>query len=402
MTRANEYDPGLYWSLPGPAKFVDDLIIALGRSRNVVINTPITTQNLLREGVKRAVREGVRHRILTFKVYDHTDIASDLAGHFAGFDRIIGQALAIVKDEQPTVVILDPQTEAGRKSCEAYALAFAETAEWASEGIVRLLVTLHAEELTRPQRLGAGELLVFDGGLNADEIGAYVSLRMGENVGPGQTRLYKAIVSEFAGFDVFFAEQLMRIKESDWLDLADKLPEFIAGDEVRWRHETWVDGTRTIAGGDAHTLREAYLRLHGDELEKAVAERRLRKRFWRASLKALTPWMEAQRPEVIAILDGALRKSPWKTGRGTIDLATQTREKARVFVREKNPDELEYSDINFMSKNGGLPTTSRREEHAIRACVCAKRVRDAIAHLRTPDAESISNLIGAMRAIGIE
>ena len=63
-------------------------------------------------------------------------------------------------------------------------------------------------------------------------------------------------------------------------------------------------------------------------------------------------------------------------------------------------DDLEYNDIAYLKKQGGLADHASQEERdAIDVCEAAKRVRDAIAHMRPPTPDAIRALTTKMDAL---
>jgi len=217
---------------------------------------------------------------------------------------------------------------------------------------------------------------------------------MADRQGPGNTRLLKGIVAEFAGFDVSFAERLRNLSDTDILSVTDVLPSLLAQSANPYRLDSWLQGAKSIARPDElHTLRDAYLARSGQNAERKAAKERIETRYWRACLREITPYLEERQARVIQRLHAVLDRAGLAED-GAIERTRGTRT-IKVSV-----DDLEYNDIAYLKKQGGLADHASQEERdAIDVCEAAKRVRDAIAHMRPPTPDAIRALTTKMDAL---
>lgn len=258
-------------------------------------------------------------------------------------------------------------------------------------GNIHLVIGGHDESMTNDQSGNGINVVVFDGGLSPDEMDAYVALRMITRPGPGSTRLSRAIVTEFAGFDVELAEVLMQLTESQLVNITEHLKLLMAGDPVRWKRDSWLVRTRSHADKQAaHVLHDQYLADHGASESRENAMNRVRRRYWKACVKTLTPWLEERRLKVIAVFDKHLQAEAALNNGKILKPISPTKSVAM------DPDEVEYNNIVGMCRNGKIVPNTTTELCAENVCKLAKAVRDEIAHLRAPKPSDVKNLITEM------
>ena len=214
----------LYWSLPGPRRFISRIAEHAKRSRIMFINLPLEPLPGTWEGVKKGLADAHIGNVVNLIIRDGTDIASDIGVHFSRRRVIAGELVAICASQR-TAVLLLPKDDVARRNCDQYANEFMNAINPRDvEANIHLVVGINEEAFTKDEHKGGIQVVVFDEGLAPDEMEAYVALRMLDRPGPGSTRLARSIVSEFAGFDVEFAEQLMTLDESKLINITASLP----------------------------------------------------------------------------------------------------------------------------------------------------------------------------------
>jgi len=355
----------------------------------MAINLPLVTV----AGTWDLVQQGIEHAHITqvFKIMvsEGTDIAADVGFQF-NRTSLNGAQLADHMAHTASAVILRSESQAGMDLCADYAAEFGKAIEH-GQGNVRLITALHSEEYAQDVS-GAGiQIVTFDGGISHDEMEAYVAVRMMSRPGPGSTRLMRAIVSELAGFDAHFAERLMCLDQSEILSIPNQLNKLLDKSPERWRVSSWLHGTRSHASSENHVLHDQYLAEHGSPEQRESARHRITRRYWRACVKVLTPWMEERKQPVLSIFK--LHIAQRLTTDGTIKVA---RGKRDAFIP---PEELEYGNIVGMHYYEGLTPTTPREFTALSVCKCVKAVRDDISHMRAPDPQKVLQLIHEMDAL---
>lgn len=381
---------GLYWLLPGPRSLIEKIATQITSSRVLVVNLPKTTVPGTREGITRGLQDAHFPHPIRLLIRSGTDIASDVGVHFGeGNRRVTAAELARVHLASASSILLQPDDAKAQALCDAYTVEFM-AATGHTEGNVHLATTIHDASHQGDGHQNDIHLITFDGGLTPDEMDAYVSLRMINRPGPGSTRLLRAIISEFAGFDALFAERLMLLDDSQILAIRDHLGLLLGEDHERWRTLSWLTGTRSIVTSQPHLLHDFYLAEHGMAEQKVNAKGRIDRRYWRACLKAVTPWSEERRSEVVKIFLPQLRQIAARHPKGKIAIPQGD------FERLVESEDIEYNNISGMAKRGLLDVKTENERRAVNICRKTKLVRDDIAHLRAPKPELLSELIQAM------
>lgn len=385
--------PELYWSLPTPRDFIYRIAHGATNSRIIWINMPHEVPAGTWDHIKMGLQQGNIDPVISLKIGRGTDIAAEIGAHF-DVPRLTAAELMHHQAREPSAVILLPEGDGGTKNCSDFAEAFLH-AIGQGVGNIHLVIGGHEESMTEDQFTDDIRAVVFDGGLSPDEMDAYVALRMITRPGPGSTRLSRAIVTEFAGFDAELAETLMQFNESQLVNITDHLKSLMGSDPVRWKHDSWLIRTRSAADRRAtHVLHDQFLADHGAGDARTQASDRIRRRYWKACVKTLTPWLEERRLKVIKIFDKQLQAEA-ALNNGKILKPIGPR-----FV-EIDPDEVEYNNIVGMYRNGKITTGSTTEVCVVSVCGLAKDVRDEIAHLRMPKPRDVKNLITEMdRLIG--
>ncbi|KQZ35114.1 hypothetical protein [Duganella sp. Root1480D1] len=334
------------------------------------------------------MKDGYSDDVISLTIRSGSDIAIDIGHHFKQSRVTAGQLAATIHHEK-RVIILQAVGGEALELCQQYGSEFM-TASKDTNGNVKLVISLNDSGL---EDEGAEDIQIisFDGGLSADEMDAYVGLRMVGRGGPGTTRLLKSIISEFAGFDVLFAERLMELDDLRLISIRDHLETLENEQQDRWRSGLWERGCRSKRpGGETHVLHDTYLAKSGGDFVKEGARGRIDQRYWRSCVKILTPWMEERRQHVIRFLQKKLD-----------GLAAQNNGKLQIvrgdgYSRQVDIDELEYNNIVGLSNKGTLFGDTDHEKRAILVCRYVKKVRDEIAHLRAPRSDDVVKMIREM------
>lgn len=384
----------LYWQLPGPRSFITRVAENVAAARVLLVNLPHEELPGTWDGVKSGIRHAHLAEPLELTIRDGTDVASEIGVHF-GVKRLTAEQLVSHVALAPTAIILRPFGTDGQTNCDAYVTDFVNAVD-ESSGNIRLVVEGHEPDVTEDCSGLSVRAIVFDGGLSLDEMEAYVGLRMLDRAGPGSTRLTRCIVSEFSGFDVEVAEQIMRLDESQIVNIIDNLPLLMGETPARWKCDSWLWRTRSLALPAAtHALNDKYLSEHGPEALRKQALNRLRNRYWRASVKALTHWLEERREAVLRIFSQRLNDLTAQNG-GQFTKPAGLDRKGNPKVVAIDRSEVEYNNIVGMFYTHQWSGLSVAEADALAVCQKAKPVRDDLAHLRMPDPGQVSDLILAM------
>ena len=378
----------LYWGLPGNRDFISLIADRVTSSHALFINLP---HNPI-YGTWNAVRSGLLDahiaNPLDLIIRDGTDIAADIGVHFSK-PRISAEELVHFQAPHRSAVILRSEDDQARKNCERFAEDFMSSLG-KDPGNIHLVIGIHEPVLNKVDQTEQFQVITFDCGISADEMEAYVGLRLRGHIGPGTTRLCKGLITEFSGFDVELAERLIAMDESMILNIVEQLSAMMNQDPSRWRSASWLNRTcRSDPSIEFHVLHDQYLAEHGPVAQRDRARERIRRRYWRACVRALTPWLEARRLKVIEIFQKQIDAIA-AANNGKIPKPLKDR---IIYV---DPAEIEYNNIVGMYFAKEIETNSQDEIQGLRVCQIAKRVRDDIAHLRMPDPISIGSLVREM------
>ena len=376
----------LYWSLPTPRSFVERVQSHAKACRATVLSF----RRHLMPGTWDGVKEGLRAADVLYKeisIGDGTDIALEIAPHLE-CSAATPLVLAQLRANHLVAVLLRPRSEMARQRCDDYFAHFLREVEH-SAGSVHLFIEMRDGE----QRLDAKgrdvQVLTFDGALSPDEMAAYVGIRMLGREGPGSTRLLRALVYEYAGFDARLAERLIALTDSEILSLPGSLGPLLEEEPLRWSASSWAHGTHaTIDGHEArHPLHEWHLALHKGHFQDE-ARRASQKRYWRASVQALTPWLEERRGSVLEVFKKPIDEVLAVTG-GKIQKVLQSGKTVEI-----DRSEIDYNTlVGFAHYQGLRIPFDPISQRAFGVCKLAKCVRDDLAHLRAPKLQDISSLI---------
>jgi hypothetical protein len=379
-------DPQLYWSLPGPKNFISRIRLSIANARLLWLNMP----EQVVPGTWTGIEDGLHQaHIETKKLYvrEGTDISSDLGVHLEQA-RFTAHEFAHY-NQRSLAVLLIPDGPVGLKHCQQFAVEFHDT--WKRNTLAcsgHVIICDRNQDVTTDQHDDGISTIAFDGGLTPDEMDAYVALRMLEIPGPGSTRLTRAIVSEFAGFDVEFAEQIISLDQSQIMRICENMGILQDDDQKRWRQPSWIYRSNSLVNpGATHVLHDFYLAQHGSEFEKDSALNRIKRRYWRACIKVITPWIEERRPQVLSHFSKQINTIAAKNN-GKIP-----NERTGFCL---DPEAIEFNNIVGMVSAKVLKIETPEQNAAYVICRKVKNVRDEIAHLRMPKVNDVLDLILAM------
>ena len=393
-------DSNLYWRLPGPRSFITRISEQVMNTRLLWVNLPIHSIPGTWDGVEEGVRHAHIDTVIKLRISGGTDISGEIGVHFKKLSLTAAELMLHTADCRSAVILM-PQDDEGKLNCSKYAEEFIQSLD-KGQGNVLLIVGGNEESLTKDTSNMGIQVIAFDGGLSQDEMDAYVAIRMLDRPGPGSTRLTRAIVSEFAGFDVELAEQIMQLNESQIVNIMSNLGILMGDSPFRWRHDSWLWLTRSSsAPGMHHTLHDKYLSEHGPVSGRTQAQDRIKRRFWRACVKTISPWLEERRKAVVGIF-GAQIKAEAARNNGMIPKVIGKDRFGNDKFIQQDPEELEYNNIVGMIRHGKLTATNVEEKCAESVCKFTKVVRDEIAHLRAPSPSEVSDLIWEMDRLPID
>ncbi len=384
----NILDMQLYCYLPSARNLTHKVSKYIEASRLLVINMPEygagATKGLIKQGLADAHYEETYH----LEIQSGMDLASEI-GPLLKKKTLQPSELAAFVTGPRVAVVLHPADKKAHTKCEGYAQEFWTQID-RSSGNVCLIVMMHNDGIDKDMFKKEIKVINFDGGLTEDEMQAYVAIRMIDRPGPGSTNLYRSIVSEFSGFDPLFAEKLIAFDDARILSVQKSLPYLFSDDSVRYSKKSWLQGTKSRNSTTNHVMYDYFMSISGGGEDKDEGARSIDRRYWKACVRSLLPWMEERRLFVINHLLNQLkeiskhepsRKIPVPRGSNFTYVA---------------PSDIEYNNIVGLFYNNKIKATSTIEEDAINVCKIAKKVRDDIAHLRAPDPTTIDNLIALM------
>ena len=380
----------LYWSLPSAMEFAEKIRNATLKYRVIVLSFPEFMCVNPNKTIENELTNAGFNDPVILHIQDGMNISAEVGTHFST-STMPADSLAHFVCGRPQAVVLHAKGTKAQESCDSYASYFSHAID-KSAGDVTLIIALRSGEYQSDVAKGEFKVIAFDGWINPSEMQAYVYQRMVSYDGPGSTNLYKHLVAEYASFDPSLAERLAQMEPSILLNLPDCLSQIVSEDALRWSKDGWVHGTTCRSSNEAHSLREWYLVTHSPK--QADKNRKLlEKRFWRACVKSLTPWLEERRLLVIDVLKKPIDRIETKSGEKN-KIEKKLGDKYVLVSR----DELEFNDLVFRSYGEQFRESSLTDKEmlAVNICRMAKKVRDDLSHLRKPDVECVANLISSM------
>lgn len=387
----------VYWLMPGPQAFSDAVATAVLENRWLTIRTPASATpgfvSAIEAALERAHLDNEQSRWV--RSADHHDVAT-LIGTLFGMAALHPAQLAEMSGPVRTIV-LEPKGEQASAACEVYLEAFAEAVAHVprARGQASVIAVLpQSLDATKAPIGRPPQQIVFSGALTPHEMQAYVAVRMADRSGPGSTELLRMLVTEFAGFDAQLAEELIGFSDEALLDLPASLASLSAANDSLWRTGRWSAGCYADVCGERrrHVLYELYLSRHAGPDQRDASEW-LKRRYWRACLRSLLPWLEERRSRVIDVLRSALEQHLMATGGKAV------RTTASGYRIETSIDDLEYNQIPGLVLNESFTANGIRPKLAVDLCFAAKRVRDSMAHMRPPDVRYILEMTDLMQRL---
>ena len=420
----------LFWMLPGPLVFLDNVASLLNRNRAVAVRlnerTVLGHQTFIERALARASFSASDHEgsdWVLLRVHDASQIECDIAQHLCAADgrKQIGPAALAEwhtrrqreegEREAPQTIVLRPRGEQALRAAWAYLSDFAQALRGSTGNTRVILLRVDGDPAWKPAELEAlkasGQFAAafFDGALGPDEMVSYLGMRMAISGFAGAStdvfdfpmkRLARSLVAEFAGFDAHFAEGLMRMSEVELLELPQSLGA-LAGrmpvSDTVWRQTSPELGTLTTIEGETlvHTLHQWHLASHAGPYQQAAAKE-LGRMKWRAYLSALMPWFEELRHAIIEELRPLLETHLSPSQGVKIRYNEKTGREIRTAIND-----LEINDINAMTREeAALRGQTQRQRNTLGLCSSVARVRNEIAHLRAPQMRDVRQLIDAL------
>jgi hypothetical protein len=386
----------LYWILPTPRAFIEVVAGTLASERALLIRLPAIAIPGLHRAIENAlelVHLGETHR-RWLKIEDGMSVATQI-GAALELRPVSAEELAVTERAPARAIILEAMGGNAVSSCAEYLSGFTAALP-ASEphGRPRLLALI-PEALEAPVTAFAhpNREIRFSGALSKEEMAAYVAVRMTERAGPAKTGLLRNLVTEFAGFDAQLAEELIACSDEALLALPQSLERFAGQADSRWRSGRWAALCYADFAGNRirHTLHEVQLSRH-EGPEQREADEALKRKYWRACVRSLLPYLEEHRASVMAPFRKALEAHARKTG-GKLVRPTLTGKR----VQTTSIDDVEYNQIPGLIhyEQFKVPADPKASQ-AVEVCYAAKTVRDELAHMRAPKPEAILKMTNWM------
>ena len=391
----SELSSSLYWSLPGPQAFCRKVTDAARVARALILSFPqyMPANPIRSQELERALANANIESPITLRISDGMNISVEIGTHF-NTPNMSAQALAHHNHGSQHAIILQAIGKRAQEQCEKYVGEFVNAIN-DSDGDVRLIIAMSSGENQADEASGEIRVIAFDGWLNPSEMQAYVSMSMVNYTGPGSTSLYRHLVTEFSSFDPNLAEQLSNMESSNLLKLPISLSEVMSAETLRWSRHSWLNGTMSLSSPEVHPLHEWYCATHSGS-NSIEMERAAYRRYWRACLKAIIPWLEERRHRVLDVLD-----RQWQQVERAAGGHDKIQKKVGSDFIRVNRYGLEYSDVVYYARNINFTSIQMKENESIAVSICsmAKDVRDDISHLRPPHAEKVMSLITTMDSL---
>lgn len=331
-------------------------------------------------------------QLIKLDIQSGTHIESEIGQHFG--EVMLSAARLATSSACTGTVVLWPHAEQAASRCLVYFRAFAQAAVL-DDAPSRLVVVL-PQSILLPRDADSIEAaeIAFDPALHPEEMEAYVAMRMIDRPGPGSSKLLAALVTEYAGFDAVLAERVIAMDEAKLLNLPHSLAPLMLEDPARWRHAQWAMGSCTVVGGKQihHSLHEWYLASHPGA-QQQTALKASQKRYRRACLHTLIPWMEERRPQVLTLLRKPIEHHLATTGGKLL----RTLPNGNRIELDIDAMEMEFNTVTGLAHQGLIRVPGdARSQKALAVCKLAKKVRDDVSHLRAPASRTVVDLVTAM------
>lgn len=360
---------------------------AVRKKRAIIVNRP--KHRISDYGLRDALHNANIHDPLFIDIGNGTNISNTLAPHFGD---VVTHAvdLAKAKSSHEHAVVLRANSEKSQKHCEKYMLEFIEALPQ-HDGNIRLILSFEDATINATAFKDDFAVIVYDGMLRPEEMQAYVSYRMLGRQDFKSTQLVRHLVTEFSSFDVGLAEDLIRMSNEEILGLPETLTHLLAANEEKWSTPSWIRGSASLTcPGETHTLHEWYQAIHTSS-NSYKGRDAVNRRYWRACIKAISPWIEERRHLIVNELNPVLLQLE-PSGIFRIPIGNNG-EADSVKIKD-----LEYNNLLYQRKvarDRNIRLTERQGE-AFEICSKVRAVRNEIAHSRIPSLPSIRDLVLSM------
>ncbi len=346
-----------WWSLPGPAAFVEAVGDALRAGDNVVIGAPVTAVDSIASVLDDRLPDGLRPtppltpsgHLPIDDIYVHLEIADNrpssrtAASLMAALDR---QRVVLVK------AVDVPNWQAWSRFLDDYASACRSVSVF--DRTQFLLLVAGAAPIRLPPRAPALRPMIWNGHVGEADVFSYVIQllrRKGERI-DAKAKLVARIVMRLALWDFDLVDRLL---ELDWRELFDPAGAMrhVDGAGATW----WPRGATWEQGGQAEF--DGIRMDHASVLVRnGKAESELSMRLWAAQSAELLPALELKRRQ----------------------LARRMKD-TRLLPAISDLDDLELGELLTLARSHGLPAD------VVRLADKYRRLRNRLAHLEplTPD-----------------
>lgn len=389
-------DLSFYWSLPTPRRLLKKIAEISSTTKVIGINSPKSLTVETWPNAKVALTNLHVSRDFPLRVRQGTNLSADIGFHF-GVKHMSAAELAHIVDAPLTAIFLQPEDVGGWNTARDYVMEFLRTVQHANaiHCPVRIILEMQEANITKDDRSGEFSVFAFDGGISSEEMEAYVAMRLIEKLelpnglDTGELQLRKSLIASMAGFDTELAEKLLGWDLNNIISVTDHLTSLIDDAPSRWTTTSWLNGTIN-SHSILHTLRLQYLKLHGSAKEKTAADAAIKKLYWKACVKAITPWLEEVRPVIAKVMRAHLKQQVDQNSGKLV-------KNVNGIDRYTTIENVEFSAIAWMSSARRFARLNAEEDAAVAVCHAATDVRNEIAHLRAPATQDVMHLVTKLK-----
>lgn len=386
-------DLSFYWSLPTPRRLLKKITDISATTKVIGINSPKVLTVETWPHAKAALTNLRVSRDFPLRVRQGTDLSADIGYHF-DVKHMSASALAHVVDAPLTAIFLQPEGIGGWNNARDYVMEFIKTLRQSNavHCPIRIILDMQEDSISIDSKTGEFSVFAFDGGISSEEMDAYVAMRMIEKMDlpngldTGELQLHKSLIASMAGFDPELAEKLLSWEPNKIISVTDNLTSLLDDEPARWSTTSWINGTIN-SHSTLHTLRHQYLKLHGSAAERISADKAIKKLYWKACVKTITPWIEEIRPIIVKVMRSKLKQ---QVDHSTGKLAKPISANNTIYI---DIDDVELSGIAWMENHRKFPRLNSEEDAAVSVCLAASDVRNEIAHLRAPATQDVMHLV---------
>ncbi|MFN4045622.1 hypothetical protein [Limnobacter sp.] len=291
MRHIESFDHKIFWDMPSPKKFLLDVLRAAEEKGGCAIRMPKQVES---SNIKIAVEHEMglsAPQSVVFKVSSSDEVLS-IIGRWANQDYLTMHSLGQNEFNGLKVLFLEPLCLTSLNECISF---LSEIGSSDTQVCFKVIVL---ERGINPE-VDTGEITTFyfNGSISEKELSAYLLIRFSSMGLEDESGFYRLLVEEFAKFDPFFCEELLLETQEALLNEPERiLKEKMTNRIGDCSTPSWVNGMISAPEGDfAHILHHAYLAEHADEEKREPAKRLIQQRMWRASMRALLPWIEERK-----------------------------------------------------------------------------------------------------------